>query len=371
MAKAKYKRRANGYFEARVWDGTYNPDGTKHRISLYSSKSSRDLEAMVAEHNEAIKNGAAVKPTSQTFMQYAWEWLKTKHIREAATVQMYENILKYHLNPVMELIPLGNVTRLHLQLAITRAADHPRQCQLIKRTFVQIVESAIDDRYLSERVLRPIKGVELPKYIKHERRVLTPVERAAVRSADLTEMQRAFVLLLYGCGLRRGEALALTPADIDLKRRTLRVCRAVQFIGNESSTKGPKSANGFRTIPVPDFLADFLTGYLADLTGTYLIHGRDGGLMSKSSFRRFWDQIVKALNAAAGGTDTVRVIYGLTPHIFRHTYCTDLCYQVPTITTKKIAQLLGDDESMVITVYSHIMEQKEDATGAISAAINL
>ena len=93
--------------------------------------------------------------------------------------------------------------------------------------------------------------------------------------------------------------------------------------------------------------------------------------MSKSGFRRMWDQIVAKINIACGGTAAICVVNGLTPHIFRHTYCTELCYQIPTISTKKIAQLLGDDESMVIRIYSHIMEEKEDAATAVAAAINL
>ena len=31
MAKAKYIRGADGYFRTKIWDGTYNPDGSKHR----------------------------------------------------------------------------------------------------------------------------------------------------------------------------------------------------------------------------------------------------------------------------------------------------------------------------------------------------
>ena len=42
MATAKYKRNKDGIFATKAWDGTYNPDGTKHRIHLKSKKSSRD-----------------------------------------------------------------------------------------------------------------------------------------------------------------------------------------------------------------------------------------------------------------------------------------------------------------------------------------
>ena len=49
MAKAKYKRGTDGYYRTKAWDGTFNADGTKHRINLKSDKSSRDLENQVNE----------------------------------------------------------------------------------------------------------------------------------------------------------------------------------------------------------------------------------------------------------------------------------------------------------------------------------
>ena len=50
MAKAKYTRQSNGYFQAYVWDGTYR-DGKKHRIVLRSKVSSAALEKLVIEYN--------------------------------------------------------------------------------------------------------------------------------------------------------------------------------------------------------------------------------------------------------------------------------------------------------------------------------
>ena len=184
-------------------------------------------------------------------------------------------------------------------------------------------------------------------------------------------MERTFVYIIYGCGLRRAEVLALRPMDIDLKRAELTVKQSVEFDGNNPSLKSPKTENGSRTVPMPRFLVDHLIEYLPDLRSAFLLHTRDGSMMTKSSYRRMWESIVRKMNEAAGGTDSIHVIYGLTAHIFRHNYCTELCYQIPSISTKKIARLLGDTEKMVIDVYSHILEEKEDAQSVIETAIAL
>lgn len=74
MAKAKYTRQKNGYFQARVWDGTYQ--GTqKHYITIRSKKSSKDLEEKVAQYNNKIKNMEAVRDKHILFLDYAHKWL--------------------------------------------------------------------------------------------------------------------------------------------------------------------------------------------------------------------------------------------------------------------------------------------------------
>lgn len=93
--------------------------------------------------------------------------------------------------------------------------------------------------------------------------------------------------------------------------------------------------------------------------------------MTASAYRRMWERITRQINLAAGGTENLWVIRNLTAHIFRHNYCTQLCYQIPSISTKQIAKLMGDREEMVIRVYSHILEEKEDVTAAITSAIAL
>lgn len=93
--------------------------------------------------------------------------------------------------------------------------------------------------------------------------------------------------------------------------------------------------------------------------------------MTKSGYDKMWSQIIKKMNLAAGGKDNLQVIHGLTAHIFRHNYCTSLCYQIPNISTKKIAQLMGDTEAMVLNVYSHIREEKENAEDVVKTALSL
>lgn len=110
---------------------------------------------------------------------------------------------------------------------------------------------------------------------------------------------------------------------------------------------------------------------MPSVPGEYLFHNQNARIMTHTGYTRMWQRIVEKMNTAAGGNKNIHVIFGLTAHIFRHNYCTELCYQIPAISTKKIAQLLGDNEKMVLEVYSHIVDEKEKAPDVVAKALAL
>ena len=112
---------------------------------------------------------------------------------------------------------------------------------------------------------------------------------------------------------------------------------------------------------MPEFLKEFLQAY-TQVSGYNLITKQDGSIITESSYVKMWKSIQKKIDNSLGEGASKN----LTAHSFRHNYCTRLCYQIPLISTKMIAKLLGDDEKMVIDVYSHILEEKEDCQSAIA-----
>jgi len=110
--------------------------------------------------------------------------------------------------------------------------------------------------------------------------------------------------------------------------------------------------------------------YVKSLSGTNLFQTQSGGMMTASAYRKMWDSILKKMNIAAGSTEYNQKITGLTAHMFRHNYCANLCYQMPNISIKKIAKLMGDSEKMVLEVYNHVLEEKENVTEIVAEAIN-
>ncbi len=365
MAKAKYKKGKDGYFQARVWNGNY-VNGKKQYVSIRSKISSKDLENKVNEHNQKLKERKYVKLTDITFCEYSDLWLNLyKSGKGKNTQAMYRNTIEKHFSAISN-VRLDQISRTHYQILINNAQGHERTQQLIKMTFKQVIRSAISDKYVAPNVLSDIfDNVDPIRYKPQEKRPLAQYEKHAIFKADFSDQDRAFVYILYGCGLRRGEALALTRFNIDLLRRTINVQNAIAYDKNTPYLKGPKTENGFRTVPIPSKIFSVIDDYVKNLHQEKLFPMSDGGWKTKSSYDKMWARILRKIQA-----QSKEPVVDLTAHVFRHNYCTNLCYQIPTISIKKIAELMGDTEKMVIEVYNHIVLEKENAEKAVNAALN-
>lgn len=375
MAKAKYSYNPNRKeWYTLVYDGTLTPTGAKHRKRITSKKSSADLEKKVNEFKLSLQQGF-VESSNITFGEYSRTWFDLyKSTKELNTQRMYKTCVFKYLVP-LDNIRLVDIKHSHFQAIINQNMDHPKTCKNIKLTFSQIIKAAVRERYLPHSAIEDITmDISMPKYQKPQKRALTALERKAMKEADLDERKRSFVSILYYCGLRRGEALALTVDDFDFNNNTVSISKVIIFNNNTPELKPyPKSDNGIRSVPLPEACVGILKPYVDKCDG-YLFKGQNTALMTETAYKRMWESIIVSMNIALGYNPQAKKdriekpIQGLTAHIFRHNYCTQLCYQIPTISTKKIAQLMGDTEKVVLSVYSHMLDEQENVSDAINNA---
>lgn len=371
MAKAKYtynEKRKEWY--TLVYDGTLTSTGAKHRKRIASKKSSADLEKKVNAFKQALEDNP-VRESTITFGEYAEKWLMvSKSTKELNTRKMYQYTLSYF--STLEFRQLSSITHSDLQRIINSNLDHPRTCRTIKLTFSQIIKSAVRDHLLPRTAIDDIlMDISLPKYQKPLKKPLSELEKEAMQKADLDPRKRAFISTLYYCGLRRGEALALTPGDFNWDDNTVSISKVIVYDSNRPVLKDyPKSDNGIRVIPLPEASVRYIKPYVESCHDKFLFHADNCDMMTAIGYRRMWESIICSMNIALGyepqKKGSVKQIAKLTAHTFRHNYCTELCYQIPMISTKEIARLLGDHERMVIDVYSHLVEGKENTSTALN-----
>lgn len=363
--KNRYKPRKDGRFFTQVCTGEYDDSGRPIRIPLYAS-SSKELEQKVDELKANIKTGKFVIKKKYTLETYATKFVEVyKSTREYNTQKTYEDMLRLYIFPALGNLELPDIKRTDIQAIINEHSDHPRTCELIKIVLKQILDSAVADHLIIEN---PWFRITMPKYTPPKRRILTPLEEQALNTAAFNPEEHLLVMLLFGCGLRLGELLALHADDIDLQSEEVIVRHALIFKNNRAELKdAPKTANGFRKIPIPEFLVDEVRFYVLRIRkqgGTYLFT-YSGEPYSKSHFYDAWEVIVRKMNAAVATDDVPEPITGLTSRVFRYNYATILYYS--GITLKKAVDLMGHaDEKMILKVYAQLDEERENAKKKLS-----
>ena len=367
----KYKKRKDGRYATTVMVG-YKADGRPDNVFL-SAKTEKALKDKVIELKMKMKSGEMIKQSDTLLKDYADSWMDTyKSSAGINTRAMYKNAVEKHIKPELGHLPLNKIVRSDIQKLINDNQEHPRTCEIIRMTLVQIFNSAIDDKLLQENVA---KKVTLPKRHKPDKRALTDLEKEAIKKADFTQTEHALVMLLFYFGLRRGEVLALTKSDINLKKKLLTVNKTVVFDVNTPVIKtGAKSDAGNREIPIPDSAESFLRQFLKSVNTFYLFPGKNTETLSKTQYVKMWERIVKKMNDAVTSEHEKLIgaqpISGLTAHIFRHNYCTMLYYS--GISQKKAVELMGhSDLKMIMEVYAHLDEKKEAVQEKLNNAIAL
>lgn len=68
--------------------------------------------------------------------------------------------------------------------------------------------------------------------------------------------------MLYWCGIREGELLALTPADFNFERGTVNINKSYQRINKQDVITTPKTPKSIRVIQMPKFLSEEMQDYL-------------------------------------------------------------------------------------------------------------
>lgn len=359
----KYKARPDGRYFTQVNTGRYTDEGKPIRIPLYA-KTSKELEKLVNETKYEIEHGTFACDKGITFGEYATKWLEihkaTKGIR---TKSMYSNILKNHIG-VIEFRKLKDLTKSDIQMQINACLDKPRICQLIRLTVSQILDCAMDDGLINKN---PCKNLQLPRRVVKQKRALTSAEKKAIKKADFDAEQRAFIYILYGCGLRPGELYALTKNDINFRTNEITINKTLVFDKTKPIVTYPKTNSGIRTIPAPNFVFEAIKAWM-DVNHNIILFCDDyGNYRTRSAYYNVFDCALRKIHAAMSAKGKIREneTSSLSQYTFRHNYCTELYYS--GISLKEAQRLMGHaDYSMIMKVYSHLDEKKENTRDKIN-----
>lgn len=190
------------------------------------------------------------------------------------------------------------------------------------------------------------------RYLTHEQ-----VFRLAAAAPD--EVRQTLVLTLAYTGIRWGEAVALTVADIDMAKRRLQIYRTATEVEGRIHIGAPKSWQA-RSVPFPDFLAPRLAARTIDRQRDALIFpAASGGFLPRpdTAFRRpsWWNNALRD-----AGLDH------LTPHALKHTAASLAVSAGANV--KALQRMLGHKSAaMTLDTYADLFE---DDLSAVAERLN-
>ena len=133
----------------------------------------------------------------------------------------------------------------------------------IQSQFNTIINYAVSKGYITCNPMADVKNMGI-KDKRVEFWSPEEYERFAIEAMKYPRMYYAYEVL-YWCGLREGEMLALTPADIDFNNKTLSVTKTYMRLNGKDYITPPKTNSSIRVVSMPTFLCDELKEYLAML----------------------------------------------------------------------------------------------------------
>ena len=151
--------------------------------------------------------------------------------------------------------------------------------------------------------------------------------------------------VLYWTGMREGELLALSLADIDFDNKTISINRTYQRIEGKDVFTSPKTRKSKRKIPIPDFLCQELSDYIQS---RYMLDA-DERLFPVTKSYLSHEMIRGCKNT---GVKKIRI------HDIRHSHASLLINQ--GCDALMLADRLGHEKvSTTLNTYSHLFPHKQ------------
>ena len=253
------------------------------------------------------------------------QWLRSKRYSES-TISTYSEALKsflvfYREKPIAE-ITNEDVIVYNNDYILKNNISASYQNQLVNaiKLFFQTIR---DTKMMVDKIHRPKRAKVLPN-------VLSKEEIKLILNAHSNIKHKMMLSLIYSCGLRCGELLALQPVHIDSKRNIVLLKNA----------KGKKD----RIVPLSPKILEMLRDYYKVYKPTtYLFEGQISGEPYDS---RSLQQVLKQALQKTGITKPA------TLHWLRHSFATHLLESGTDL--RYIQELLGHNSSKTTEIYTHV-----------------
>ena len=307
-------------------------------------------EALAWEREQLNKATADLDMTFASFVEQYTADMKTR-IKEN-TWATKDHIIRTKLLPYFGKLKICNVTAQQIITWQNEMLDHkdesgkkysPVYLRSVNSQLSAIFNHAV--RYYNLRENPCKKAGSMGK--KKNREMLFWTKEEYLKFAEvMMDKPLSFYAfeMLYWCGIREGELLALTPADFDFEKCTVSITKSYQRLNGQDLITTPKTEKSNRVIKLPQFLADEMQDYLKQLYG---IEPNDRMFtVTKSYLHREMDR-----GAKEAGVKRIRI------HDIRHSAVSLLIDMGFSATA--IADRVGHESIDITYNYAHLFPSKQ------------
>lgn len=358
----KYTKRKDGLYSAYITTG-YNDAGKPKRKYVYA-RTIPEIEGKLSSLRIKYQKGMTSEDENLTIQQWAKMWeSERKNVISYNTMRCYKNALDSHIIPKLGHMKLKDIKTIHVQQLIQHMISEglsSSSISKVKITLSQLFNQAIQ---FGIAYFNPAQSIKIPSS-RNRKEVLDEYTISLIKEAAALHPDGPLMLTLLYTGMRRGEALALTWDDIDLKTRQITVNKAIYFSHNQPVAKETKTEAGVRIVPILKPLHDVLTQYKLTSHSIVVFPHPDGGYMTDTVIKKHTISFIKACNQINKEKHREDLERGdaipeikFTLHQFRHTFASML-YKAG-VGLKEAQEILGHSSiNVTMDIYTHLADKE-------------
>lgn len=334
------------------------PAGKKDNVSLREK---------IKQLEEDIRNNVNNAAGKMTVLELVKKYVATKIGVKATTEAGYTTVINILTNEAFSYRQIKDIRHSDAKLFLIKLQKEDKRgystIHNIRGVLRPAFAMAVEDDYIAKNPF----DFELTQAVIND-----SVTRAAIskdqmrRFLEFVKTDKHFskyydgIFILFHTGLRISEFVGLTVSDLDMKERTIRINHQLQRKSDGTKyIESTKTKSGTRTIPMEDEVYECFKRILTnrkppkiepmiDGYSGFLFFDKDERPMVAMHWEKYFKHIVAKYNKIYK-----QELPKITPHVCRHTYCTNKAKS--GMNPKTLQYLMGHSEiSITMDTYTHL-----------------
>lgn len=240
-------QKKNGDWEAMLTIG-FNKKG-KQRWKYFTGKTKQEALARMRKYQAEKERGDYIEPTKMTveaFLDYWYNNHSANKVKDTTRADD-ESIIRNHLKPYFGKIRLSTLKSHQIQEAYKEMEEKSGLSAKTVRNIHAVFSRALKQACKEGLIFRsPLDSITLPRVSKTPIEILTSEEQKKLEEKCYDHPWGMAIILTLYSGMRLGEVLGLTWADVNFEKNTISINKQLSRLKNFDTDVETKTILGLR-----------------------------------------------------------------------------------------------------------------------------